>query len=73
MQNTEVGGEQKVEIINIRTLLVKPFIENLSRHRPLQSPQHTRMIKYSLCQQNIDHYEQHTNLTDNGDFWETVN
>ena len=42
-----ITREQKLEIINTRTLLVKPFIENLSRDRPLQSPQHTRMIKSS--------------------------
>ena len=33
---------------------------------------YTRLIK-SWCQQNIDHYGQHTNLTDNHGFWKITN
>ena len=58
--------------INTSTLLVKLFTKNPSGYRPFQSSLYTRLIK-SWCQQNTDHYGQHTNLTDNHGFREIAN
>ena len=51
---------------------MKLFTKNPSGYRPFQSSLYTRLIK-SWCQQNTDHYGQHTNLTDNHGFREIAN